>query len=557
MRFVRLELSGRYREIGPQVKGALGASMDRSFRLDHFLERVARIERSRSTQRVLVERVEDFAAPPFAALEEIRRELRRLVDAGKHVVYFSPSYEAFDCYLASACSRRVIHPLGTLTFEGLSRNGLFFKKLLRKHRIGVEIVRRGRYKSAGDPLRTSEYDSYSREQLQAVLDGTVDALRAAVSQSPGFSEALLDELLNGRILTANEARDDGLVDECRTANDLISSWKSKEKVKETSIKRVRGRFGSGARIAVLVFEGAVVDGRNRRDPLMGQAIGDRDMAQSIRSARKSRRIKAVVFRINSPGGSAFAGENVLRELALLAEKKPLVISMGPVAGSGGYWISMTGSRLFACPTTITGSIGVITLFFNLRKYLDNHGITSDVVKRGDSADLGTPLRALTDEERAAIDRVIESLYREFVARVAQFRNKAPEYVDEIGEGRLWLGADAHARGLVDELGGIQDAIVYAQSLIKRKRVRVTFGPRVKRPLAARMLASRSETSLEALSRTVFGELPLEGLAPQPGLALSSAYACGAIHGKPLLIDETLLALCATAPWLCTVPSPTE
>ncbi|TVR03723.1 MAG: signal peptide peptidase SppA [Spirochaetaceae bacterium] len=550
MRYTQLELQGQYHEIGPQVKGFASAGGAKRFQFDRFWEQTERIARSRSIGRVLVVRREGFSVSAFAAVHEVADALRRLVDAGKEVWYVAAGYSAVDCVLAAACSHRILHSLGTLSFAGVSGTSPFFQKLLRDKRIGVEVIRRGRYKSAADPFRTSKHDRYSREQLQALVDGAVEEMRRGLEGASEFSPTLIDEMLAGRIFTAPEALERGLVHRLATPGDLVREWK-REKVRVASAPKAKGHVGRGKRVAVLVFEGAVVDGESRRDPMVGQAIGDVTMVKAIRALAADRRTRAVVFRINSPGGSATASENVLRELVALNEKKPVVVSMGPVAGSGGYWIATTGRRLFAHPSTITGSIGVIIMYFDLSRFLAHNGITLDRVARGDSADLGSPLRPLTKAERARVDDVVEQLYREFLGRVATFRGTTSEEVHALGEGRVWLGRDAQERNLVDELGGLTDAINHARELIGARRARVSFGPKVKQSLVAQLIAARTQASGGGALTT--GALPAgasgAGLgtvsAPSAGSVEAAAAlvaACRSLHGVPLFVDPLLVTM---------------
>ncbi len=538
MRYAEIELKGAYREIGPQIPGLENLFAEKSFQLDHFFERVHRISRSRRVRRVLVRRFDRFSPPPFAALEEIRSGLQRLTEAGKEVYYYSPEYEQFDCVLASACKHRLIHPMGTVSFLGIAAPGLFFKRFLDKHEIGVEVIRRGRYKSAADSFRAEEHDAYSREQLQYMLDGAVESMREMISKSPITSRAsgtIFEEMLDGRVYTAPHAKQTGLVDNLITINELTAGWR-KEKVKKHAVK-LRGRFGRGPRIAVLVFEGFIIDGDSRHIPWLGQAIGDRSMAKSIRALRENRHVKAVVFRVNSGGGSALASESIQQELALLHKTKPLVISMGPVAGSGGYWISTTGRQVIASPTTITGSIGVVSSFFDISKLLVKYGITIDSIKSGELSDFGSTLRGLTDQERATIDGVVEFLYQGFVQRVATARGMTPDRVHELGEGRVWLGNDAHRHGLVDELGGLHMAINHAKAALKTNKARVSFGPKLSfiSNLSPRRSSIEAEwpPTLPLVEFTRELGLRLCGNEQAPGASpLAIARACLTLHGKP-------------------------
>ena len=501
MKYVRIDLQGAYREIGPQVAGLGSISMDETFRFDHFMETVAKIIKAKAVKRVLVVRGSDFSLLPFGALEAVRSQLKRLVDAGKKVHYCASDYDLVDCCLSSVCTKRIVHPLGSVTFFGIARGGLFFKQLLEKYRIKAEVTRRGRYKSAGDPFRTESFDEFNREQWQRVLDLTVAELRKTVEQAPGFSADALDELLSGKLLTAPQAVERGIVQQALSAEDLTYAWKQ-EKVKRKKIAKPKGKYGRGKKIAVLVFEGAIVEGKSRMDPLIGQAVGDRPMVKQIRKLREDKRTKAVLFRINSGGGSAIASESIVKELKLLAQKKPLIVSMGPVAGSGGYWISAAGERLFAQPTTITGSIGVIHLHFQLDEALSAYGIATDVVKHGKSADFGSSMRAMDDQEKEALEGFIEALYQEFIRRVADVRSLKPETVHTLGEGRLWLGRDALEHGLIDELGDLQDALDYLKGRLGFKRMKVVFLPKIKQPLISRMFQGKPSDAVYMASDPV-------------------------------------------------------
>jgi protease IV len=560
MRFVKLELSGKYQEIGSQVT-RLGKARQRHFRFDLFYAKIEHIIECRSIQRILVERKKSFSVPAFGGLEEIRSALQRLSEAGKDVYYYSPEYDLSDCVLSSACKHRILHPLGQVTFLGLAVQSVFFRKMLETHEIAVTVIRREKYKGAGDQLRTDKFDEYAREQYQALLDGTMAFLRDRITSSPenpeprGFTKEILDEMIGGRIFTAPESLEAKMVDELRTPDDLTNEW-VKNKYKEKKVRKPLFMLSSHPKIAVLVFEGMIVDGNNSSHPLFGQAIGDRPMIRSIRALRKNSRVKGVIFRINSGGGSATASENVLRELIALHKVKPLVVSMGPVAGSGGYWIGTTGRRLFALPTTMTGSIGVLALFFNISRLLHKHGITTDRIRHGESADLGSSLRQLTEKEHRMVDNLIGFLYKEFISRVADFRKMTSEQVLELAQGRLWLGQEAVNHNLVDETGGLHDAIAHLKEILKVKKVRIKFEPRqtylmriLDRPGVAALL--RGEES--AVGATDFpGDTPLmhlldlnsdEGAGEKEKIIfISIIRACLSLHGRVLLMDPYLSRL---------------
>ncbi|AFG37282.1 signal peptide peptidase SppA [Spirochaeta africana] len=545
MRFVRLNLNGGYREIGSQVAGLGGAGMGPEFRYDHFLERVEWLVRRKRIERVLIVRGPQFAASAFGALEGIRAGLMRLKQAGKELVYYAADYETADCYLAAACDVRVMHPLGSVSFRGLSASGMFFRNLMDRHGIGVEIIRRGRYKSAADPFRTDHFDAWSREQLQRLLDANVDHMRTVLHDAPGFGPQRIEAMLSGAGYHATEAQEAGVVHQLSTLDDLLAAWKS-DKLRIRKPPKLKGRWGRGKRVALLVFEGGIIDGRSRREPMLGQLVGDESFIARLRAVREDKKTKAVVLRINSGGGSATASDSIVRELERLAETKPLIVSMGPVAGSGGYWIATAGKRLIAQATTITGSIGVIAMFLQLQQFLERYGITADSVRRGDMADITTTLRPMTEQERAAIDARIERLYQDFLQRSARFRGTTPERIHELGEGHLWIGTDAVEKGLVDATGGVFDALELAAAEIGARRVRVSTGPHIKQPWLARMLARQEKTVAPLLSAAAgVPVLPPCDTAQLPGMTdglISGLRICSVLHGKAWCVDPLLLAL---------------
>ncbi len=486
MKYAVVKLSGSYSETASQVRSLEATGLVRSFRYDNFLIHVERILTDRSIRRVLVDTQLDFQVSFVAGLEAVRRQLERLKGAGKQLFFYARTYGAPQLYLASAAETAVIHPLGSLQFLGLFRSFLFFKRLLARHKLGVEVIRRGRYKSAGDLVRTDRIDRYNREQYEAILDNHLAELRAKIGAGLAKGPEELDSLLAGRILSAGEALEERWIHKIASRESLLAEWK-KEKLSPARAPRRGGSFGKGKRIAVLVLEGSIVDGISRFDPLSGQAIGAESYLPTVERLAKDRRIKGVIFRINSPGGSAIASEEIAEALKRLGEKKPLVVSMSEVAGSGGYWIATPGERLFAEQTTLTGSIGVISMAVSAPALLAKLGITESTLRRGEHADLASPLRRLRAEERRMLESEVDRLYRAFVEKVAACRKRPVEEIDKIAEGRVWAGGDACALGLVDEIGGLTEAIAYLKGRLKIRRARVDFHPVVRRPFIERML----------------------------------------------------------------------
>lgn len=537
MQYIRLDLNGIYREIGAQVQGLSAASMQHVFRMDHFLEQTDRILNKKKLGRVLIVRGPYFSAPPFGALEAIRDELQRLVKAGKELVYYAADYSYADSYLASVCKERILHPLGSISFLGLSSNGFFFKKLLQKQDISVEIIRRGRYKSAADAFSSDKYDKYNKEQMQRLLDTTLEYLKAGTMECSAFTPEIMEKLLSGSILSASEAVDKKLASRTAILEDLLAEWEE-QKIKELKKLPIKGSWGKGKKLALLVFEGGIIDGESRNDPLMGQMIGDEAFIKAIQEVRKNKAFKAVLLRINSGGGSALASDNIVHELDRLAKEKPLVISMGPVAGSGGYWIASSGKKLFAQHTSITGSIGVLSLYFQIQKLLEKHGITADTLKNGISADMGSALRPMTRQEKTELENRVEVLYQDFLKRAAVFRSTTTEKVHELAEGRLWLGSDAKEKNLIDETGGLREAIAYLMKELGYTRARISTGPHIKQPLIARLLSRKNNSAISAAI------LQTESDKIQAAAILSS---CRSMHGKAICMDGACTSIAAASP----------
>lgn len=487
MKYVFLTLSGRFAESAPQTRSLQAAAASGSFRFDRFLLSVEKILSDRRIERILLDCRPDFAPALFGGAEAVREQLLRLARSGKELCFYAREYDLLRLYLASACTTRMIHPLGRLSFLGLSRPFVFFRNALDKQKVEPEIIRRGEYKSAGDRFRTDSLDKLNAEQYQAYLDRVMEEAEVAVEHGFNKSRSDIKALLRGSILTAQAARQEGWIDEIGTLSHWKDEWK-REKGKEAKLKKLGSSYGKGRKkIAVLLFEGSIIDGESKQLPLIGQALGDSSFVPHIRELAEDKSVKGVVLRINSGGGSATASEEILSALGELRKKKPLVVSMSELAGSGGYWLALEGERIFAQATTLTGSIGVITLMFTVQKLLKRIGVTSDTLRTAPFADLGSALRSLTKEEREMVQGLVDELYDAFVDTVAKARKRSPQEIEEVAQGRVWSGFDAVTQGLVDEVGGVTEAINYLQGNLGLKRCTVSFTPEIKRPLLQRLL----------------------------------------------------------------------
>jgi protease-4 len=548
--YARITLSGPFREGPLQSKSPLNRSAATDFRFDHFLGWMEWARSKRRLQRIIVEHREDFAPRLFAGAEEVRRQLLRLRRAGKEIYFVSSGMDDIALYIASAADHVILHPTGTVRLRGLSRSFSFFKARLDREGVIAYVHRRGAYKSAGDSLRTDRLEDTTREEYERYLELAEDELLRAVAAGFSIPRERLEELQRKPQLLGTQVREAGLCTEIRSLGDVEDAWRE-EGLRKATLKRpgppfrVRkptedlqrndkvdgaarpdtgaGRPDDGAepedaaarpqpaprdrrtrRIAVVVLEGTIVQGRSRRMPLMGQALGSRSVVETLEKLRRNKRVAAVVVRVNSPGGSAVASDEMRHELAKLADAKPLYVSMSEVAGSGGYWISTVGRRLFAGTTTLTGSIGVITLRLDASAWFRRQGLTSEAVKTADMADYGSISRPPSNEEIAVAEQEVDDYYREFLERVAAFRKVTTDEVDQVAQGRVWAGQDAGDVGLIDERGGVSDVLEYARRDLAAKRLRVEYHPQARLGLLERLIAGNLSASLRGLFGGVTG-----------------------------------------------------
>lgn len=419
----------------------------------------------------------------FAALREVRAALEEFRHSGKPVKAFINFATTRDYYVSSVASEITLDPYGVIAMPGLASQPMFFAGAFEKFGIGVQVTRVGKYKSAVEPYTRKDMSPENRAQVKKLLDdvwadlvagiedgrklkaGTLQrvvdadgllrgeaALKAGLADRVAYWDVVLDDLKNatGRKGSKDSFKQIELRDYSRlvSGNGLVARRQDMRKVAAAST----------GKLAIIYAEGTIVDGSGKDE---GTIYGD-VVARQLRDMRLDDSVKAVVLRVNSPGGSASASETIQREVRLLREKKPVVVSMGTLAASGGYWISTYANRIFAEQSTITGSIGVFGMFLNFQGLMtDKLGLTFDVVKTGKFADSLTVTRPKTDEELAMFQHMVDWIYGEFIGKVAESRNLKPEVVREIAQGRVWSGAEAQKLGLVDEMGGLSDAIQFA------------------------------------------------------------------------------------------------
>jgi protease-4 len=409
----------------------------------------------------------------YGALKEVRAALLAFKASGKPMVAYLNDATTRDYYLASTAGDLVLDPFGAILLPGLASQPLFMAGAFEKFGVGVQVTRVGKYKSAVEPYTRKDLSPEAREDLQKLLDDVWADLLGDIAASRQVARADLQHIVDSEgVIPAGSAVAHKLVDRTAYRDQVIDELKvktglrkgTKESFKQVSLAAYAGvapgagnAIGDRRRgIAVVYAEGEIVDG----DGQSGE-VGGRKFARELRQLRQDDNIKAVVLRVNSPGGSATASEEIQRELRLTMAKKPVVVSMGSVAASGGYWISTYAHRIFAEPTTITGSIGVYGMFINVQQLANHYGFTWDTVKTGQLGDILTISRPKTEEELAIFQKLVDWIYEEFTTKVAESRNLDKAKVLEIAQGRVWSGVEAKNLGLVDEIGGLGKAISFA------------------------------------------------------------------------------------------------
>ncbi len=412
----------------------------------------------------------------FATLKEIRKALTKFRDTGKKVVAYGVGWGEKEYYLSSVADTVVVNPYGGMEINGLSSQPMFLAGALEKFGVGVQIVRVGKFKGAVEPLVLKQLSPENREQIQTLLDDLWGEWRGTVGKSRKMTPQQLQAIADSKgLLEASEAKTNGLVDKVAYFDEVVTELKELTKTdkKEKSFEQIDlneyatlaernlSKRSSENKIAVVYAEGSIVDG----DGDSGEIGGNR-FAKIFNRIRQDKDIKSVVLRINSPGGSATASEIIQREIRLTRDVKPVVVSMGDTAASGGYWIAVDSNRIFAEPNTITGSIGVFGSIPNFQKLANDNGISWDSVKTARYADIGTTTRPQTEAELAIFQNSVNRIYGKFIDKVAKGRNLPQSKVADIAQGRVWSGKAAKDIGLVDEIGGLDAAIAYAATEAK-------------------------------------------------------------------------------------------
>ena len=406
-----------------------------------------------------------------ANIEEIRNELVEFKKSGKFIVSYAETYSQSAYYLASVANEIYMFPDGILDIHGMASQNMFYKHLFDKLDIEMQIIRpeNNKFKSAVEPYFLDKMSDANREQNTVLLNSIWNKISNDISISREIDINTINTLADDLTLMfeSEAALKYNFIDSLMYRDEIIaklqqnlnlSNDKKLNLIKNTQYAKVRPKLYNGEdKIGIVYAEGQIIDGEGD-----DTTIGGESLSKAIRAARNDKKVKAIVMRVNSPGGSAMASEVIRREVELAAKEKPVIVSMGNYAASGGYWISSSSDYIFADPNTLTGSIGVFGTVPNLKGFMnDKLGLTFDEVKTNENSDFGSLTKPLSPYQLKMMQKHVTETYDDFITLVSETRNLSKTFVDSIAQGRVWSGSDAIELGLVDELGGIEKAIAYA------------------------------------------------------------------------------------------------
>ncbi|MEG2605776.1 MAG: signal peptide peptidase SppA [Mucinivorans sp.] len=427
-------------------------------------------------------KISPVMATSLSSLYELRAALERFRknSVDKFIVAYGDTYSQGALYLASVADKIYLNPAGAVDWRGMGSTSMFFKGTLDKLGVEPEIIRHGTFKGAVEPFMLDKMSDANRLQMQTMITSMWDHIVSQIALSRSVSADSLKAMASDlRIVTATNAVEAGLVDstiyrdQLQTNLERLTSRKTLKLLTLNEYRRsgvnLAGDVASENKIAVVYASGDIVDSGDPASQIVGN-----DLAASIAKVRKDKTVKAMVLRVNSPGGSALASEVVRREMELTKKEKPVIVSMGEYAASGGYWISATSDAIVTTPVTITGSIGVFGLMFNVEKGArEKLGVTFDGVTTNPSADMGAIYRPLTRAERLVIQNGVDTVYMNFVNNVAAGRKMKAADVDSLAGGRVWSGLQAVDNGLANKIGGLNDAIALAAEKAGLDKYRIT------------------------------------------------------------------------------------
>lgn len=407
----------------------------------------------------------------YANIEEIRNQLIEFKKSGKFIISYAEAYSQDAYYLATVSDKIYMLADGVLDIHGLASQPMFYKHLFEKLDIEMQIIRpeNNKFKSAVEPYFLDKMSEANREQTSVLWNSVWNKICNDISISRNISVDKINKFADDLTLLfdSEAALDNNFIDGLKYRDEIIAELhdltntadnKKVNIIKNTQYAKVRPDLYEGEdKIAIIYASGQIIDGEGDET-----TIGSTTLSEALRQARTDKKVKAIVMRVNSPGGSAVASEVIRREVELAAKEKPFIVSMGNYAASGGYWISSSSDYIFADPTTLTGSIGVFGTVPNLEGFMtDKIGLSFDVVKTNENSDFGSIVKPMTPYQLKMMQKHVTNTYDDFITLVSTERGLSKTFVDSIAQGRVWSGADAIEIGLVDELGGIEKAVAYA------------------------------------------------------------------------------------------------
>jgi protease-4 len=447
----------------------------------------------------------------YGASEELRRAILDFKTSGKFVIAFGETITQKGYYLGAAADKVYCHPQGGLDWSGYSTGMIYLKGMLDKLEIQPQIFYAGKFKSATEPLRETQMTDANRLQTGIWLGDLYNQFLKAVADTRKMDTANLRALaMNGSIQTANDALKNKLVDGLLYDDQLKAEINQRLKAEKNAkinfvslgdYEKASDYQQSGdGRIALVYADGDIVGGKGDNE-----SVGSDEFRTLLRKLRLDDDVKAIVFRVNSPGGSSLASDVIWREISLTRKSKPVIVSMGDMAASGGYYIACNADSVFANEGTLTGSIGVFSILPNFQPFFKNKlGITFDGVKTAPYADMGNTSRALTEPEKRFLQNGVDSIYHTFKSRVAEGRKKDMDYVDSIAQGRVWTGSRAITVGLVDRIGGLQEAIVSAAKMAKLSSYKLREYPE-KKNILEQVMENYQKSVSSSLVKSEIGE----------------------------------------------------
>ena len=457
---------------------------DKTLGLDNILKSINHAKSDDNIKGIYLD--VSYLMTGFASIEEIRDALIEFKKSGKFIIAYSEVYSQGAYYLASVANKIYLNPQGILELKGFSSEIMFFKGALEKLDIEAQIIKVGTYKSAVEPFILDKMSDANRLQTKELLGSMYNHFTAQISASRKIPQDSIIAIADGlKSRSPEDAVKYKLVDALKYKDEVLVELKAKtgidkkKNLKTVSIsdyaKTVSKTSTASDRIAVIYANGEINSGEGDEN-----TIGSEGISKALRKARLDDKVKAVVLRVNSPGGSSLASDVIWREVLLTKKVKPIIVSMGDYAASGGYYIACAADSIFAEPNTITGSIGVFAIIPNMKGFFNNKlGLTFDGVKTGQFADLGNISRPLTAPETMILQREVNRTYSDFTKIVANGRKISQTYVDSIGQGRVWTGEQALKLKLVDRIGHLEDAIASAAKKARIKEYKIVNYPEIK------------------------------------------------------------------------------